>query len=81
MDRQQFLQQIGDRIIDQRHKIDMSQEELSLESELDRSYIGKVERGEINISVINLFRIADALSVCPTCLIETLDINEYLKFL
>lgn len=42
-----------------------SQEGLALAAELDRTYIGSVERGERNISLINIYRIASALGVSP----------------
>ena len=40
-----------------------SQESVALASGLDRSYFGGIERGEHNVAVINLKRIADALNV------------------
>lgn len=42
-----------------------SQEGLSLAAKLDRTYIGSVERGERNISLVNICKIASALGVSP----------------
>lgn len=58
-----FLEKIGNRIREIRAKINLSQEKLAFACELDRTYIGSVERGERNISVINLNKIAKALNV------------------
>ena len=41
----------------------LSQEGLGLRSGIDRSYMGGVERGERNVSLTNILRIADALEV------------------
>jgi len=56
-DEKAFLVQIGNRIRELRIEADLSQEKLAFESELDRTYIGSVERGERNISAINLRKI------------------------
>jgi transcriptional regulator with XRE-family HTH domain len=40
-----------------------SQESVALASDLDRSYFGGIERGEHNVAVINLEKIATALEV------------------
>ncbi len=47
-----------------------SQEELGFKSNLDRTYIGGIERGERNITVLNLKRIADALGVSSNELLQ-----------
>lgn len=41
----------------------MSQELLALEADLHRAYIGQIERGEKNIGIKNLNKIANALKV------------------
>ncbi|CAA0233560.1 helix-turn-helix domain-containing protein [Tenacibaculum maritimum] len=58
-----FLEQLGSRIRDLRLENGLSQEKLSFESDLDRTYIGSVERGERNIAAINLKKISKALNI------------------
>ncbi|ASA26612.1 hypothetical protein B9T62_35815 [Paenibacillus donghaensis] len=41
----------------------MSQEVLAARCQLDRTYIGGIERGERNVSLINVERITHALNV------------------
>lgn len=43
----------------------MSQEGLALEADLNRSYVGQVERGERNISLKNICKLARAIG-CPS---------------
>jgi transcriptional regulator with XRE-family HTH domain len=65
-----FLKQIGNRIRELRTEANLSQEKLSFACDLDRTYIGSVERGERNISVLNLRKIAKALQVKTTDLLN-----------
>jgi transcriptional regulator with XRE-family HTH domain len=49
----------------------LSQEQLGLIAELDRTYISGIERGTRNVSLINVFRIAHALNVPIAELFQT----------
>ncbi|HHY0380113.1 helix-turn-helix domain-containing protein [Vibrio ostreicida] len=46
-----------------RNKKNLTQEELASLCDLDRTYIGSVERGERNVSLINIHKIASALNI------------------
>lgn len=41
----------------------ISQEKLALMAEVDRSYVGRVERGDNNVAILTLSRLAHALGV------------------
>ena len=58
--------QFGDRVREYRKRLGLSQEELAHACNLDRTYIGGVERGERNISLLNIHRIAAALKLNPS---------------
>jgi transcriptional regulator with XRE-family HTH domain len=60
-----------------RTRLKLSQDELAEKAELHRTYIGAVERGERNICLTNIFRLADALEVKAKDLFEEdLDIGK-----
>jgi transcriptional regulator with XRE-family HTH domain len=65
-----YLERIGNRIRDLRTEAYLSQEKLAFACDLDRTYIGSVERGERNISVINLRKIAKALKIKVSALLN-----------
>ncbi len=54
---------VGLNIRKYREKKGWSQEQLAFEADLHRAYIGQIERGEKNIGLINLEKIAKALNV------------------
>ncbi|MDO6646651.1 MULTISPECIES: helix-turn-helix domain-containing protein [Acinetobacter] len=54
---------IGQNIRKARKEKDLSQEKLALMCELDRSYLGRIERGEVNITVLKLYEISKVLEV------------------
>ena len=63
---------VGVRIRELRLAKGVSQEALADQAGLHRTYMGSVERGERNISLENIVRIAHALRVPPSILLETL---------
>lgn len=60
----------GLRLTEIRKAKGLSQERLALESGLARSYLGGVERGQRNIALLNICRLADTLEVTPAALLE-----------
>jgi transcriptional regulator with XRE-family HTH domain len=74
--------QFGERLIELRKVRGWSQEKLSLESGVARSYLGGVERGQRNIALINICRLAEALSVSPAELLRFhSDKSQFRKYL
>lgn len=65
-----YLEQLGNRIRELRTEAELSQEKLAFACDLDRTYIGSVERGERNISVINIRKIANALEIKVSVLLS-----------
>jgi transcriptional regulator with XRE-family HTH domain len=57
------LVKIGKKIREMRKLKHFSQEQLAVEAELGRSYLGRIERGEQNISIQNLIQIALTLRI------------------
>ena len=53
-----------------RKKAGLNQEEVAHLAQLDRTYIGGVERGERNVSLRNICRIATALDIHPRELLD-----------
>lgn len=67
---QENLKTLGIVIKNLREEKGISQMELGFRADLDRTYIGSVERGERNVSLLNLLKIADALDVHVSKLLE-----------
>jgi len=52
---------VGLKIKVRRKEIRVSQDKLALLADIDRSYVGRVERGEVNITLEKLYEIAEVL--------------------
>ncbi|EMC7873021.1 MULTISPECIES: helix-turn-helix domain-containing protein [Acinetobacter calcoaceticus/baumannii complex] len=57
--------QIGLLIRKSRIEKKITQEKLALLCNIDRSYVGRIERGEVNITVVKLYEIAAVLKLQP----------------
>lgn len=60
------LAQLGEVIRQRRLKLGLSQEALADASGIDRSHMGKIERGERNVTFLNLLKIAQAIGLRPS---------------
>ena len=58
-----ILKRFGKAVRAKRNELGVSQEEFADMCGLDRSYVGGVERGERNLSLVNIERIAKALKI------------------
>lgn len=54
---------LGVKIRELRTSLGVSQEQLANEAGIDRSYMGGIERGEHNLTIINLVKISNCLQV------------------
>jgi transcriptional regulator with XRE-family HTH domain len=68
-----ILAAVGKTIAERRRDLGFSQEDLAEEAGLHRTYVGSVERGEKNVSLINLVKIAAALRIPLSRLLDGLD--------
>jgi transcriptional regulator with XRE-family HTH domain len=67
------LLRLGENIRQLRLSKGLSQEKLAELADLHRTYLGGVERGERNISLLNLIRLARVLEVPVTKLVEGIE--------
>ncbi|HAP77291.1 MAG TPA: XRE family transcriptional regulator [Acidimicrobiaceae bacterium] len=64
------LVEFGSRLRELRSRQGLSQELLAERAGLHRTYVGSVERGERNVALLNILRLADALRCDPGRLLE-----------
>ena len=73
MDAARAQRMFGRAVRGRREALRISQEELADRAGLHRTYIGDVERGERNISLVNILKLAKALGVKPGALFPDSD--------
>jgi transcriptional regulator with XRE-family HTH domain len=61
IDDRKFLKELGQRVRQQRQARSWTQDQLAAKCDLHRTFIGSVERGERNVSILNLRLIARML--------------------
>jgi transcriptional regulator with XRE-family HTH domain len=71
--RQPILLAFGSAVRQHRKDRGFSQEAFADECEIDRSYMGGVERGERNIALVNIEKIITALGLEPSEFFKALD--------
>ena len=64
---------VGKHLKEIRIQKELSQEELSLQAGLDRSYISMVERGKRNPTLLVIFKICEVLEILPHDLIKNIE--------
>jgi len=63
MEKAAALINFGKKVRENRNSLGLSQEELADLAGVHRTYIGMIERGEKNLSLLNIYKIARALNV------------------
>ena len=53
----------GDRIRERRSELGLTQRVLAERAEMDWSYVAQAERGERNVALLNILRLAEALDI------------------
>lgn len=79
MKKHESLVKLGQRVRKFRERNKISQEELAHRAELDRTYVGGVERGERNLGALNLLRLAAALNTTASALLSGVSLGKERK--
>lgn len=65
-----YLVALGQAVREQREKIGMSQEALGFECKVHRTYVGGIERGERNPTVLTMIKMTAVLKTTPARLLR-----------
>lgn len=79
MSREKVVKAFGSRIRELRQQREISQETLGEMCALHRNYIGALERGQYNVSLVNIAKIAAALRVSMPDLFQGVPVYEGLR--
>jgi len=63
---------LGQRVRERRHELDLSQERLAEGTSLHWSFVGRIERGQANLTLRNIVLLAEALDIDPADLVRGL---------
>lgn len=63
------LRRFGEAVRTERKRQGISQEQLALRAEINRTYMGGVERGEENISLLTMHKLCGVLRLKPSKLL------------
>lgn len=72
----QHRQRLGQAIHDIRKRQGISQEHLSELADIDRAYMGRIERGEVSVGLDKLWAISVALDTTPSHLLQAAEQAE-----
>lgn len=70
VDPKKYIRALGDVVREKRSKLGYSQESFAADVGLHRTYIGQVERGEKNLTLKNLIKIASILKLSPSSILK-----------
>lgn len=59
----ELIKSVGEKIRIRRLEINLSQELLSYDANIPRNQVGRIERGEINTSIVTLHKICKVLKI------------------
>lgn len=73
LSRAEVLKRFGETLREHRQRAGLSQEKLAAKAGIDRTYVGGAERGERNVALVNIVRLAEALGVSPSELLQSIN--------
>jgi transcriptional regulator with XRE-family HTH domain len=76
LSRAEILKHFGESLREHRQRAGLSQEKLAAKAGIDRTYVGGAERGERNVALVNIVRLAEALSIPPADLLKGLRLYD-----